>query len=113
MSLSFIRASTRLSPLRIEIVRSIKYVDAAIPQRDMDKVSMCKKLKAQLLFVGDDWYGSEKWQDYERDLTQSGIQVMYFPYTKGISSTTIESTLESAYKAGMGISRPSTGKVYK
>ena len=38
---------------RIEIVRSIKYVDAVVPQRDMDKVSMCKKLKAQILFVGD------------------------------------------------------------
>ena len=28
---------------RIEIVRSIKYVDAAVPQYDMDKLSMCKK----------------------------------------------------------------------
>ena len=91
---------------RIEIIRSIKYVDAAIPQRDMDKVSMCKKLKAQLLFVGDDWYGTEKWQDYERDLEKDGIQVVYFPYTKGISSTTIENTLESAYKAGMGATEP-------
>jgi len=39
---------------RIEIVRSIKYVDAAVPQYDMDKLTACKKLGAKYLFVGDD-----------------------------------------------------------
>ncbi len=87
---------------RIEIIRSIKYVDAAIPQRDMDKAGMCKKLGAELLFVGDDWYGTEKWRSYEAELAQCGIRVVYFPYTQGISSTIIEHTLDSAYKAGMG-----------
>ncbi len=28
---------------RIEIVRNIKYVDAAIPQYNMDKLTICKK----------------------------------------------------------------------
>lgn len=37
---------------RIEIVRSIKYVDAAVAQYDMDKLTMCKKLGASILFVG-------------------------------------------------------------
>ena len=44
---------------RIEIVRNIKCVDAAVPQRDMDKLAMCKKLGATILFVGDDWYGTK------------------------------------------------------
>ena len=48
---------------RIEIVRSCKYVDAAVPQYDMDKLTMCKKLGASILFVGDDWYGTEKWNN--------------------------------------------------
>ena len=34
---------------RIEIVRSIRYVDAAVPQYDMDKLTMCKKLGASIL----------------------------------------------------------------
>ncbi len=87
---------------RIEIVRSIKYVDAAIPQRDMDKLSMCKKLGANLLFVGDDWYGTDKWRTYEKELAEFGIRIVYFPYTKGISSTVIQRTLESAYQTGLG-----------
>ena len=78
---------------RIEIVRSIKYVDAAVPQYDMDKLRACKKLGAQILFVGDDWYGSEKWADYEKEFKENGILIVYFPYTKGVSSTIISKTL--------------------
>ena len=80
---------------RIEIVRSIKYVDAVVPQSDMDKLTMCKKLGAQILFVGDDWYGTEKWKKYEEEFKQAGIQIVYFPYTKGVSSTRITKTLET------------------
>ncbi len=78
---------------RIEIVRSIKYVDAAIPQYDMDKLMTCRKLGATLLFVGDDWYGTEKWQHYEDDAAKYGIKVVYFPYTQGVSSTKINEAL--------------------
>lgn len=80
---------------RIEIVRSIKYVDAAVPQYDMDKLAACKKLGASVLFVGDDWYGTDKWERYEEELNAEGIQVVYFPYTKGISSTKINEALNS------------------
>ena len=78
---------------RIEIVRSCKYVDAAIPQYDMDKLSACKKLGASVLFVGDDWYGTDKWRDYEASFAKEGIQIVYFPYTKGVSSTKINAAL--------------------
>ena len=58
---------------RIEIVRSIKYVDAAVPQYDMDKLTACKKLGATILFVGDDWYGTEISQKKESGLCISPI----------------------------------------
>lgn len=78
---------------RIEIVRACKYVDAAVPQYDMDKLAACKKLGASLLFVGDDWYGTDKWDKYEEEFQSAGIQIIYFPYTKGISSTKITEAL--------------------
>lgn len=80
---------------RAEIVRSIKYVDAVVPQSDMDKLAMCKKLGASYLFVGDDWYGTEKWKKYEEEFAKEGIKIIYFPYTKGISSTKITEALKS------------------
>lgn len=80
---------------RIEIVRNIKCVDAAVPQSDMDKLTMCKKLGATILFVGDDWYGTEKWCTYEKSFEEAGIKIVYFPYTKGISSTKITEALKN------------------
>lgn len=78
---------------RIEIIRNIKFVDAAIPQYDMDKLSVCKKLGATILFVGDDWYGTDKWKKYEKEAEKLGIRIVYFPYTKGVSSTKISQAL--------------------
>ncbi len=79
---------------RIEIVRSIKYVDAAIPQYDMDKLTACKKLGASILFVGDDWYDTDKWREYEEEFAKESIRIVYFPYTKGVSSTKITEALK-------------------
>lgn len=83
---------------RIEIVRSIKYVDAAVPQYDMDKLAACKKLGAKILFVGDDWYGTDKWKEYEKQFEAEGIKIVYFPYTKGVSSTKINEALNAVRK---------------
>ena len=83
---------------RIELVRSCKYVDAAVPQYDMDKLTACKKLGATYLFVGDDWYGTEKWKKYDKDFAKEGIKIIYFPYTKGISSTKIQAALDAVRK---------------
>jgi glycerol-3-phosphate cytidylyltransferase len=95
--LSLYKGKTPMIPFeeRLEIVRNIKFVDAVVPQESMDKLSMCKKLKANILFVGDDWYNTPKWKHIENDLAEIGVSVVYFPYTKGISSTKIGQTLKS------------------
>ncbi len=79
---------------RIEIIRSIKYVDAAVPQYNMDKLTACKELGATVMFVGDDWYGNKKWKQYEKEFAKEGIKIVYFPYTKGVSSTKITDALK-------------------
>ena len=79
---------------RIEVVRSCQYVDVAIPQMKIDKVEAVRKLKVDRLFVGDDWYATADWEKMESDLNLEGCQVFYFPYTAGVSSTLINSTLD-------------------
>ena len=79
---------------RLEIVRSIKYVDAAIPQDDLDKYKMWEKLHFDVLFVGDDWFKTERWQEMEEKFKEVGVRVVYFPYTKGTSSTLLSATLK-------------------
>lgn len=83
---------------RLEIVRNIKYVDSVVAQENMNKLEMCRKLKAEILFVGDDWYNTEKWNKYEEEFKKNGIKIVYFPYTKGTSSTLINQTLNNLRK---------------
>ena len=85
---------------RLEIVRSIKYVDAAIPQYDMDKFEMWNKLSFDVMFVGDDWYRSDKWVQLEEKFNDVGVRVVYFPYTPGTSSTIINQTLRDLRSDG-------------
>ena len=78
---------------RLEIIRSIKYVDAAIPQNDLDKFKMWEKLHFDVLFVGDDWFNSDRWNEMQKKFEDVGVRVVYFPYTKGTSSTILNETL--------------------
>lgn len=90
---------------RVEIVRSIRYVDAVVAQESMDKVGMCRRLKASMLFVGDDWFGTEKWRQYEHELMEAGVSVSYFPYTRTVSSTALREEL-SGSGSSIGLQRP-------
>lgn len=79
---------------RKEIVGAIKYVDEVVTQANMDKLGAWKKYHFDVMFVGDDWKGTDKWNKIEADLKEVGAAVIYFPYTKGISSTLINETLK-------------------
>ena len=79
---------------RSEIVANIKSVDVVVPQDTMNKFEAWQKLKFNIVFVGDDWHQTPKWKLIEKDLKQENIRIVYFPYTKGISSTIINDTLE-------------------
>ena len=79
---------------RMEIVRNIKYVDAVVPQNDMDKFKMWERLKFDVMFVGDDWFKTDKWKDLDDKFKEVGVKIIYFPYTQGTSSTLINETLK-------------------
>ena len=78
---------------RIEIVRSIRYVDEAVAQTTMNKMQAWEKYHFDRMFVGDDWKNTEKWKSYEQQFQQVGVEIIYFPYTKTTSSTLINQTL--------------------
>lgn len=78
---------------RIELVRSLKFVDVAVPQTSMDKMDAYDRYAFNLMFVGDDWYKDDKWKNYEQQFKSVEVRIIYFPYTKGTSSTLINETL--------------------
>ena len=79
---------------RIEIVKSIKYVDEVVSQEDMNKFDAWEKLKFNVMFVGSDWKNTEKWNNYEKEFDKVNVKIIYFPYTKGTSSTILNETLK-------------------
>ena len=78
---------------RMEIVESIKFVDEVVPQTSYNKMEAWNKLKFDRMFVGDDWYKTDKWQELESEFKTFGVKIIYFPYTKGTSSTIINEIL--------------------
>jgi len=86
---------------RLEIVRSLKYVDAAVPQDSMDKMEAWKRYHFDLMFVGDDWFKTSKWKKIEAEFKKVGVRIVYFPYTKGTSSTLINEVLLKLRKGKM------------
>ncbi len=79
---------------RIEIVKHIKYVDSVVPQVNMDKLLAWEQLSFDVMFVGDDWKGTEKWNNLEKKFSNLNVDIVYFPYTKGTSSTKLRQVLE-------------------
>lgn len=74
---------------RMEIVKSIRYVDEVIIENDWDqKVNDIKEHKIDLFVMGDDWEG-------EFDYLREYCKVVYLPRTKGISTTQIKAELSS------------------
>jgi len=72
---------------RAAIVEAIKYVDKVVPQKSMDKFEAWESLHFDKLFHGNDWKGSNMYNEVEEKLKHVGVEVVYFEYTKGVSSS--------------------------
>lgn len=79
---------------RIAIVESIKFVDKVVPQENMDKMQAWEAYQFDVMFVGSDWKGTEKWNEFEIKFKVVGVDIVYFPYTQGTSSTQLRSTIQ-------------------
>jgi glycerol-3-phosphate cytidylyltransferase len=79
---------------RVEIVESIKFVDEVVPQTNYDKMEAWNNLKFDMMFVGDDWKGTDQWNIIEKDFSEYGVEIIYFPYTSHTSSTILRNILD-------------------
>lgn len=78
---------------RIEIVKSIKYVDEVYTQRSLDKFDAYDDLKFDVLFHGDDWKNSNLYNELAEKFNLLGVEVVFLKHTEGISSTQIKTEL--------------------
>ena len=85
--------STPMIPFedRIALMRAIKGPDLVIPQHSLDHTDKVAKLKFDILVLGDDWVGK---YDYLED---QGVTVVYTPYGRGTSSSSLKKKIASRY----------------
>lgn len=75
---------------RLEIVRSIRYVDDVVGESSWDqKISDVQRLGVDTFVMGDDWKG-------QFDFLDKFCNVVYLPRTVGISSTNLRVLLNGA-----------------
>lgn len=77
---------------RIALMKAIKGPDIVIPQRSLDHTDKVSKLNFDTFVVGDDWVGK---YDY---LKEQGVNVIYFPYGAGISSSKLKKRIYDNYQ---------------
>lgn len=79
---------------RKRIVKSIDVVDEAVEALPEDDAQW-DLLHYDYLFVGSDYKGTERFKRYEDNLKTKGVQIIYFPYTQGTSSTKLRAALSN------------------
>ena len=73
---------------RKSLLDAVKYVDLVIPEENWEqKISDIQKYNIDVFVIGDDWKGKF---DYLKDF---GVEVVYLPRTKEISTTKIKKDL--------------------
>jgi glycerol-3-phosphate cytidylyltransferase len=80
---------------RLEIVRSIRFVDSAFVDTSADKLRMWQQIRFDVIFKGDDWRGTAKGEQLEAAMRTVGVEVVYFPYTVHTSSTQLRGALDT------------------
>ncbi|MDJ1133483.1 adenylyltransferase/cytidyltransferase family protein [Streptomyces iconiensis] len=91
---------------RLQIVRSVRFVDAAFVETVPDKLETWQQVRFDVLFKGDDWRGTPKGDRLEADFRTVGVEIVYFPYTMHTSSTQLRRVLDAlAEPAAAPVSR--------
>ncbi|MFE5895546.1 adenylyltransferase/cytidyltransferase family protein [Streptomyces sp. NPDC002285] len=78
---------------RLQIVRSVRYVDETFVATVDDKMEIWKEVGFDVIFKGDDWLGTDVWTRLETEFARVGVEVVYFPYTEHTSSTLLRDAL--------------------
>jgi glycerol-3-phosphate cytidylyltransferase len=83
---------------RVAILKSISYVDQVV-QSELEDSDAYYKYNYDILFVGSDYKGTSRFENYEKILTKFGVKIIYFPYTTTTSSTKIKKLIELKSKS--------------
>ncbi len=84
---------------RARIVNALKVVDEVAiinTEETIDKMLALNKFNYNVLFVGDDWKGTERFNATEKQFKENGldVEIVFLPYTKGVSTSQLRDDLK-------------------
>jgi len=74
---------------RVAIIKQLKCVDKVIKQSKFFDVKQLKKYNIDIIVLGDDWK-NKSFPELEKCLKELKIKMVYIPYTKRLSTSTIK-----------------------
>ena len=102
---------------RIEMLQALRCVDIVLPYHELDYISVCKEVKADIFVIGEDWGRKPHNQGVENYLSEQGKKVVQIKYHPRTSSTKIKRNIIAQYQKGKHIeqeiaknSQPDPGK---
>ncbi|MGD7707092.1 adenylyltransferase/cytidyltransferase family protein [Microlunatus sp. Y2014] len=78
---------------RLAVVAASDLVDDVVVDHGGNKADVWRSTPFDVLFKGDDWRGTAKGDQLERDMAEVGVRVHYFPYTAHTSSTSLRAVV--------------------
>ncbi len=72
---------------RVEIVSAIRYVDQVVPEIDLDKMKAYYQYHFDVMIAGEDHVSEPLYQEAKKQLEALGIDTVFVPRRKNISST--------------------------
>lgn len=74
---------------RMKIVEAVRYVDKVGLSDEKRDYGALEKYGFNVLFLSEDHRGKEYYNNLEAKMREYGVEVIYIPYTQGVSTTAI------------------------
>ena len=75
---------------RIKMLQALRCVDIVIPYYELDYLTICEQVKADIFVIGEDWGRKPHNQDVEEYFHSEGKRVVQIQYNHQTSSTQIK-----------------------
>jgi len=83
---------------RIEMLKALRCVNIVLPYHELDYLSVCKEVKADIFVIGEDWGRKPHNQDVENYFNVQGKKVVQIKYNPRTSSTKIKQNLIAQFQ---------------
>ena len=83
---------------RIEMLQALRCVNIVIPYHELDYLTVCKEVKADIFVIGEDWGRKPHNQDVENYFNTQGKKVVQIKYSPRTSSTNIKKNIIDQFK---------------